>query len=159
VISAEAAFKLINKGNKARAVASTHCNEHSSRSHAILTVHVESKVSHEAGPSTETDLDGASGSADDGELRLGKMHLVDLAGSERLSMSKAEGETLVETQNINLSLSAIGSNIYGLKATPSLIGCNRGRTLCTFEECFCSNPEISCWQQRSDTCTLSGPVP
>lgn len=42
------------------------------------------------------------------ELRLGKIHLVDLAGSERVAMSGAEGETLVETQNINLSLTALG---------------------------------------------------
>ena len=43
------------------------------------------------------------------ELRLGKMHLVDLAGSERVTLSGAEGDTLVETQNINLSLTAIGT--------------------------------------------------
>lgn len=43
------------------------------------------------------------------ELRLGKMHLVDLAGSERVTLSGAEGDTLVETQNINLSLTAIGA--------------------------------------------------
>jgi hypothetical protein len=36
------------------------------------------------------------------------MHLVDLAGSERIALSQAEGETLVETQNINLSLTALG---------------------------------------------------
>jgi hypothetical protein len=36
------------------------------------------------------------------------MHLVDLAGSERLALSGAEGDTRVETQNINLSLTAIG---------------------------------------------------
>ena len=42
------------------------------------------------------------------ELRLGKMHLVDLAGSERVALSGAEGDTLIETQNINLSLTAIG---------------------------------------------------
>jgi Kinesin motor domain len=43
------------------------------------------------------------------ELRLGKMHLVDLAGSERVALSGAEGDTLLETQSINLSLTAIGS--------------------------------------------------
>ena len=42
------------------------------------------------------------------ELRLGKMHLVDLAGSERVALSGAEGDTLLETQSINLSLTAIG---------------------------------------------------
>jgi hypothetical protein len=68
------------------------------RSHAILTLHVESRI----GSSLQ-----AQNSA---ELRLGKIHLVDLAGSERVAMSGAEGETLVETQNINLSLTALGFN-------------------------------------------------
>jgi hypothetical protein len=48
------------------------------------------------------------------ELRLGKLHLVDLAGSERLNESKAEGETLVETQNINKSLLALGDVLHAL---------------------------------------------
>ena len=42
------------------------------------------------------------------------MHLVDLAGSERLTMSGAEGETLVETQAINLSLTALGDVLSAL---------------------------------------------
>ena len=48
------------------------------------------------------------GGAIKSELRLGKMHLVDLAGSERLALSGAEGDTRLETQNINLSLTALG---------------------------------------------------
>jgi Kinesin motor domain len=39
------------------------------------------------------------------------MHLVDLAGSERVALSGAEGDTLLETQSINLSLTAIGENL------------------------------------------------
>ena len=74
-----------------------------SRSHAILTIHVESRITGTPGK------DGKSAS----ELRLGKIHLVDLAGSERLALSRAEGETLVETQNINLSLSALGELVSG----------------------------------------------
>ena len=42
------------------------------------------------------------------------MHLVDLAGSERLTLSGAEGDTLVETQNINLSLTALGDVLSAL---------------------------------------------
>ena len=60
-----------------------------------------------AGAITGTETSGSIPS----ELRLGKMHLVDLAGSERLALSQAEGETLVETQNINLSLTALGTSI------------------------------------------------
>ena len=42
------------------------------------------------------------------------MHLVDLAGSERVGLSGAEGDTLVETQNINLSLTALGDVLSAL---------------------------------------------
>jgi hypothetical protein len=66
----------------------------------VLTFHVESRiVSTPTGP----------GSAVKSELRLGKIHLVDLAGSERLALSGAEGDTRLETQNINLALSALGA--------------------------------------------------
>jgi hypothetical protein len=53
---------------------------------------------------------------------MGKLHLVDLAGSERLSLSGAEGGTLVETQNINLSLSALGDVLSALSKNAKLLG-------------------------------------
>lgn len=52
------------------------------------------------------------------ELRLGKIHLVDLAGSERLTLSGAEGSTMLETQNINLSLTALGEYPVPLSIIP-----------------------------------------
>jgi len=36
-------LRLVERGNSLRATASTNCNEHSSRSHAILTLYVESR--------------------------------------------------------------------------------------------------------------------
>ena len=109
------------------------------RSHAILTLHVESRIptgSHAGGMGLSPLINSSAASpvsvdsqhggyafgsglsinvtgiADmhnsSSELRLGKMHLVDLAGSERVALSGAEGDTLIETQNINLSLTAIG---------------------------------------------------
>jgi hypothetical protein len=78
VTSAMEAFQLINRGNKFRATGSTLCNDQSSRSHAILTMHVESRAA------------AATGSGLPPELRLGKMHLVDLAGSERIGLSGKE---------------------------------------------------------------------
>lgn len=71
VTSGKEAFQLINRGNKHRAVGSTQCNDSSSRSHAVLTLHVESRA-----------VTAGSAAADTSpELRLGKMHLVDLAGN------------------------------------------------------------------------------
>ena len=96
VTTAQEAFLLIARGTKNRATSSTNCNDMSSRSHCILTIHVESRIESSSGVGNS-------------ELRLGKMHLVDLAGSERLKLSGAEGDTLTETQNINLSLTALGT--------------------------------------------------
>ena len=128
VITAQEAFQLINKGNKNRATGSTQCNDYSSRSHAILTLHVESRVA--PGTQLRDVLDSISMSTssspepivfDKPELRLGKMHLVDLAGSERLTMSGAEGDTLLETQSINLSLTAIGDVLAALSRNASIL--------------------------------------
>ncbi len=68
-------------------------NEHSSRSHLMLSVVVESanRIS--------------------GGTTWGKLHLVDLAGSERISKSGAAGQALKEAQAINKSLSALGDVI------------------------------------------------
>lgn len=91
----------------------------------MLTLHIESKVSVSSGAEQSPDdpeltyssTRGRSGSRAGraptpsvvkSELRLGKIHLVDLAGSERLSESKAEGEIMTETQNINKALLALG---------------------------------------------------
>ena len=76
------------------------------RSHAILTLHVESRITSSS--QGKGDVEPFSSSGAKSELRLGKMHLVDLAGSERLSLSGAEGDTRLETQQINLSLTALG---------------------------------------------------
>ena len=114
VTSASEAFSLINRGNKFRAVGSTQCNDSSSRSHAILTLHVESRIT----PNSNNTHPGESTIPD---LRLGKMHLVDLAGSERITLSGAEGDTLVETQNINLSLTALGDVLSALSKNAQII--------------------------------------
>lgn len=151
ITSAQEAFVLISKGNKLRATGYTNCNDLSSRSHAILTIHVESRVfgknnkdkqadgssvvsgnvgglnaSSSSMSLNSLDLDSegfetASCHSVGGELRLGKMHLVDLAGSERLAMSGAEGDTLVETQNINLSLTALGDVLSALSKNATIL--------------------------------------
>jgi hypothetical protein len=48
------------------------------------------------------------------------MHLIDLAGSERINMSGAEGESLIETQNINLSLTTLGDVLSALSKNAAL---------------------------------------
>ena len=67
-------------------------NEHSSRSHSIFTITIES---------SEVGLDGKS------HIRVGKLNIVDLAGSERQSKTGATGDRLKEATKINLSLSTL----------------------------------------------------
>ena len=78
-----------------RAVGTHNVNEHSSRSHLVVTV--STTVQHADGPVTH-----------------GKMNLIDLAGSERLSKTAAVGQALKEAQCINKSLSALGDVIQAL---------------------------------------------
>ena len=95
---------MVCRGNRNRAVGRTNFNAHSSRSHAIVTIEVESQ--------------GTSGSA---HSTCGKLNIVDLAGSERLARNDgsvtateasaaAEAQVLLaETQAINLSLTALSA--------------------------------------------------
>jgi kinesin family protein C2/C3 len=93
----EEVLALFKRGNSNRSVGRTNMNEHSSRSHSMLTVEVEG----------ENLIAGIK--------YFGKLHLVDLAGSERLSKSMVTGDRLKEAQAINKSLSALGNVIEALQ--------------------------------------------
>ncbi|XP_065875742.1 kinesin-like protein KIN-14R [Euphorbia lathyris] len=96
-------WNVLQAGSNARAVGSNNVNEHSSRSHCMLSVMVKAK------------------NLMNGECTNSKLWLVDLAGSERLGKTDAQGERLKEAQNINRSLSALGDVIYALATKSSHI--------------------------------------
>lgn len=89
---------LLKIGRKNRTVGSHDVNEHSSRSHLVLSIAIETlqKI--------------------DNKRRVSKLHLIDLAGSERVGKTSASGIRLKEAQNINRSLSALGDVIAALGA-------------------------------------------
>lgn len=83
---------VFNEGNLNRHVAATNMNEHSSRSHSVFTITVESSYQGEDGKA---------------HIKVGKLNIVDLAGSERQSKTGATGDRLKEASKINLSLSTL----------------------------------------------------
>lgn len=83
-------------GNVNRAVGATNLNEHSSRSHMLVTLVVLTTNVHS------------------GEKHVGKLSLIDLAGSERIAKSHTSGAALKETQAINKSLNSLGQVLMAL---------------------------------------------
>ncbi|CAG0902614.1 unnamed protein product, partial [Cyprideis torosa] len=94
---------LIRLAQKRRHVAATKCNERSSRSHCVFWMQFCGKNS-----ATE-------------ETTAGAVYLVDLAGSERSKVSGATGTRLKETNDINVSLSALGRVFVSIMAKDSHI--------------------------------------
>jgi len=88
--------KLIMTGNERRTMAPTGANQFSSRSHAIIMLHIEHK-------------DKARNIVE--SVNMSKLSLIDLAGSERGAASDNRGKRLMEGANINRSLLALGNCI------------------------------------------------
>ncbi|XP_076951931.1 kinesin-like protein KIN-UB [Bidens hawaiensis] len=104
--------ELLRLGEAHRFATNTKLNTESSRSHAILMVHVKKSVSvsgDNVGSKSHTNR-----TMKPPVVRKGKLIVVDLAGSERIDKSGSEGHTLEEAKSINLSLSALGKCINAL---------------------------------------------
>ncbi|XP_017881491.1 osmotic avoidance abnormal protein 3-like [Ceratina calcarata] len=96
--------RLVEEGDRRRAAAATKMNAASSRSHAVLTLSLETLEINDENCKTEN------------TVKRGRLHLVDLAGSERQARTGATGDRLKEAASINLSLSALGNVISALAA-------------------------------------------
>ena len=97
----EEALNLLFEGETNRSIGSHILNKESSRSHCIFTIRVESK----------------SMTTGDEKYTLSKLNLVDLAGSERLNKTQSVGETQIEAQYINKSLSFLEQAVIGLSSS------------------------------------------
>ncbi|KAM4049963.1 centromere-associated protein E isoform 3-T3 [Anomaloglossus baeobatrachus] len=100
----ELVMQWIKKGEKNRHYGETKMNDHSSRSHTIFRMIVESRERNDPGNSENCD----------GAVMVSHLNLVDLAGSERASQTGAEGVRLKEGCNINRSLFILGQVIKKL---------------------------------------------
>jgi kinesin family protein 18/19 len=97
--SADEVKQIVLLGNTRRTQSPTNANETSSRSHAVLQVHVTRS------PRT----------ADVTEQRtVATLSIIDLAGSERAAATTNMGQRMVEGANINKSLLALGNCINSL---------------------------------------------
>ncbi|KAF9263689.1 kinesin-domain-containing protein [Marasmius fiardii PR-910] len=97
--SAEEVKEIVLLGNTRRTQSPTHANETSSRSHAVLQIHVTQS------PRTASLTE---------EKTMGTLSIIDLAGSERAAATTNMGQRMVEGANINKSLLALGNCINAL---------------------------------------------
>ncbi|XP_054780246.1 kinesin-like protein KIN-UB [Prosopis cineraria] len=108
-------LELLRVGEAHRFAANTKLNTESSRSHAILMVHVKRSVLESEDISSNENNDSSHLTKPSKPLvRKSKLVVVDLAGSERIQKSGSEGQMLEEAKSINLSLSALGKCINAL---------------------------------------------
>ncbi|KAH9589293.1 Kinesin motor domain [Trypanosoma melophagium] len=92
-------LQWIRRGTADRHTACTKMNDRSSRSHAIVCLHIVQVNLDESGNSVRVSS---------------KLNLVDLAGSERTGASGVEGKQFKEATKINLSLTVLGRVIDAL---------------------------------------------
>ncbi|XP_023270115.1 kinesin-like protein KIF27 [Seriola lalandi dorsalis] len=99
VTSAEELLSVLEMGNALRHTSTTGMNEHSSRSHAILTLQL---------------IQCCRNNTSLRSVRSSKLCLVDLAGSERAGKTGNTGTRLKESVHINTGLLALGNVIRAL---------------------------------------------
>ncbi|ESK97519.1 kinesin family protein [Moniliophthora roreri MCA 2997] len=97
--SAEQVKEIVLLGNTRRTQSPTHANETSSRSHAVLQIHVTQS------PRTASLTE---------QKTMATLSIIDLAGSERAAATTNMGQRMVEGANINKSLLALGNCINAL---------------------------------------------
>ncbi|KAG6833799.1 hypothetical protein H0H87_011733 [Tephrocybe sp. NHM501043] len=97
--TADEVKEIVLLGNTRRTQSPTHANETSSRSHAVLQVHVTQSPRTAALTEQRT---------------MATLSIIDLAGSERAAATTNMGQRMVEGANINKSLLALGNCINAL---------------------------------------------
>lgn len=97
--NADEVKQIVMLGNSRRTQSPTHANETSSRSHAVLQIHV-------------TQSPRTAGVTE--QRTMATLSIIDLAGSERAAATSNMGQRMVEGANINKSLLALGNCINAL---------------------------------------------
>ncbi|CAO3570000.1 unnamed protein product [Mortierella alpina] len=108
-------MRIIERGDYQRHVSSTDFNAHSSRSHSIFQIVIESRdrspAAATAQPGSPTARKPLSGSKSAAAVRVSQLNLIDLAGSEKAASNE---ERRKEGAFINKSLLTLGTVISKL---------------------------------------------
>ncbi|OQR95964.1 kinesin [Thraustotheca clavata] len=120
---------LMKLGHSHRSVGGHDFNEHSSRSHLVLSM-------------TITAIQKS-----DGKKAMSKLHLIDLAGSERISKTAASGQRLKEAQHINRSLSALGDVIASLGGNSKHVPYRNSKLTFLLQESLSGNSKVLTFHQ------------
>ncbi|KAF9966148.1 hypothetical protein BGZ70_003147, partial [Mortierella alpina] len=106
-------MRIIERGDYQRHVSSTDFNAHSSRSHSIFQIVIESRDRSPAAaqPGSPTARKPLSGSKSAAAVRVSQLNLIDLAGSEKAASNE---ERRKEGAFINKSLLTLGTVISKL---------------------------------------------
>ena len=148
--SPEQVFSILKKGETRRQVGATHMNQHSSRSHVMVRLWIES---------TGTDT-GLVNGAKKASARVSSLSLVDLAGSESVRLNGTDRRE--EGHYINKSLMTLGQVVLSLSENktghipyrdskltrllqPSLSGNAQMVLLC------CISPQLSFMEESHNT--------
>eukprot|EP01135_Chromosphaera_perkinsii_P012320 Nk52_evm12s2635 gene=Nk52_evmTU12s2635 len=121
IVNQQQIMGLMEKGEANRSIGCTNMNEHSSRSHTVFRLVIESREISRDGEENESPARNSNGTSsgshrnsyggDDIAVKVSILNLVDLAGSERARQTGAEGKRLKEGGHINKSLLTLGTVI------------------------------------------------
>lgn len=101
VTTPQQVFQALAQGEARRQIGATQMNLHSSRSHVIVRLTIESTQSSSSGNGTKP-------------VRVSTLSLVDLAGSESVKLTGGNADRRQEGHFINQSLMTLGKVVYAL---------------------------------------------
>lgn len=105
-------FKILAQGESRRKIGATNMNHHSSRSHVMVRLWIESRATTTSGNSPSSN--GGRGKNSSPPVRVSSLSLVDLAGSESVRLHGTDEVRRQEGHYINKSLMALGKVVYAL---------------------------------------------
>jgi hypothetical protein len=109
-VSPDNVMALVKKAMDGRISGETRQNTASSRSHAVLQLHLEQST-----PADHVENDACLNENEKViKTKFSTLTIVDLAGSERVAKSRSKGQRLQEARKINKSISALGNCISAL---------------------------------------------